>query len=220
MHASPGTTKQQYENLRGDKKTIFLLGTKYAVIDEKFKSLHNKVRARTDLKRILISFGAGNDSGAVINTLSLLNEFNLLSSYYFDIAIGEKNNYINEIESFISQFSTVSLRINEREMGQLMSECDLGILSPGTLSYEAASLGLPMLLIAIASNQNINLKGWQKIGAAISLGQLFDVSKNDLCDSINYLSSNTNILQKMSINGLESVDGLGSERITESILSI
>lgn len=220
MHASPGVTEQQYENLRRDKKTKFLLGTKYAVIDDKFKSLHNKVSVRSELKRILISFGAGNDSGAVIKCLSLLNESNLLSSYNFDIAIGEKNNYINEIRSIISEFPTVKLRINERGMDQLMSECDLGIISPGTLSYEAASLGLPMLLIAIATNQNINLKGWQNIAAAISLGQLKNFSENDLCDSIRYLSQNTNILGSMSKNGLESVDGKGCERITESILSI
>jgi len=220
MHASPGATPQLYEPLRGNKNTIFLLGPKYAVVNDKFKLLHNTIKPRIHLKRILISFGAGNDSGAIIKCLSLLEKNNLLPLYKFDIAVGNKNHYINEIKSFAKRESTISVRIDEKEMGQLMSDCDLGIIAPGTLSYEAASVGLPMILLAIASNQNINLIGWQNIGAAISLGYLNDFTPEDLSESVNYLHSNLKILESMSKNGLDNVDGKGCERITESILSI
>jgi len=221
LHASPGSSYKMYKALISDSNnnTKLLLGTKYSIINRKFLNKRHEVTPRSNLKRVFICFGGGKDKGTTFKCLNMLkNEY--LSLLEIAVLISDKNDDIEDIKRIASLNKNITLHINSTEVQNFMADCDLAIIAPGTLSYEAASLGLPMLLITIATNQLINAKGWSLSGCAIDLGSSDDSVKNILNDNIELLIKNPSILSSMSKKCMKSIDGLGAIRVKNEIIKL
>ncbi len=219
LHGSPGATREIYAPLVDLERTKLLLGTQYAIVSKNFIEIRKKVRPRDELKKILVCFGGGNEKGATLKCLSLIDN-NLFSSLVFLIIVSDRNPDLQAIQKISSVKQNIHIIVNSTEVHKLMADSDLAIIAPGTLSYEAASVGLPMSLITIADNQNINAKGWVHIGAAINLGNIEDINFEVLNSTLYHLIKHTENLKKMSINSMNSVDGLAPNRVRNEILSI
>ena len=94
-----------------------------------------------------------------------------------------------------------------------MCECDIAILAPGGMSYEAATVGLPAILIAIEDNQLVNLKGCSDLGISMSLGLIDDVPPHAVVEALNDIMNTPEKLKSMSATALREFDGKGVERI-------
>ena len=105
------------------------------------------------------------------------------------------------------------LHISPTQVAALFSTCDLAVMAGGTSSYEAASCGLPMLLLTIAENQEPQSQAWQDKGAAVYLGRFNEVSGEDLVSHFSNLSRSQKLREQMSQCGQHEVDGKGAEKI-------
>lgn len=219
LHASPGATYEMYNHLKMSRNTRFLLGTKYAIINSSFKNIRHEINFRTELKTILICFGGGSDQGFGLKCLELL-ESNKINQKIINFITSKSNPNLDNIKRVGMKFPHFNLILDSNKMHKLMAESDLGIIPPGTLSYEAASVGLPMILITIADNQNINATGWNKFGAAISLGNFNTVNKEKLNSILTELDRKPFLLKEMSLKGLNAVDGNGPLRTKKEIKKI
>lgn len=215
LHASPAATCQLYKPLQKNPNTKFLLGTSYAVINNKFRNIRDVTNARNQLRKILICFGGGDDRGATLKCLRFL-ETAVCENISIDIVTGNKD--FKEIENITKKWNNIKLIMDSNNLEEQMANSDLGIIAPGTLSYEAACVGLPMLLITIADNQNINAKGWVDTGCAIGLGTVDNLSSEGLNSSIKELINHPIKLRTMSENGFNQVDGLGALRAKNEII--
>ncbi|WP_321307503.1 UDP-2,4-diacetamido-2,4,6-trideoxy-beta-L-altropyranose hydrolase [Marinifilum fragile] len=218
LHASPGATSELYQPLiKNDNATAFL-GTKYVMINEIFSKMRELAKPRQSIKNIFMSFGGGDDQGAILKCIHFL-DYKTLGNVKLKIFTSDKNPSLQEISKEVKNIEQVELIVNCNEIANEMLISDLAILSPGTLSYEAACMGLPMLIITTADNQYINANGWDKLKCGINLGHVNNFNKNDLNTEIQNLINNPNILNDMSLNCLESVDGKGPKRVTKIIKS-
>lgn len=217
QHGSPGATDDMYKNLKGNNKTVFLLGPKYAIIDDSFSTLHKTVRTRNSIKRVLLSFGGGNAKGAICKYLSHLAHY--FSSLDFLVVIKSTIFELYKLKDIAKKYQNVHLCIDIDNIAELMCSSDLAILAPGVMSYEAATVGLPLILIATEENQFINLKGCAKIGLAKSLGFIDQVSPDKLCNSLDMLINRPSIIQEMSSIALKNFDGNGVNRIINQIMN-
>jgi UDP-2,4-diacetamido-2,4,6-trideoxy-beta-L-altropyranose hydrolase len=219
LHASPGVKEAVYRSLLVRNNSKLLLGTQYAIVNKKFLRQRQNIETRKCLRNFFICFGGGNDRGATYTCLKALNE-RYFESYNFHIFSSSKNLYFSKIQEFVEKHRNVELKIDATDVERAMAGCDLAIIAPGTLSYESACLGLPMLLITIADNQEINAIGWESIGAAISLGDVGDLSAEILNGEIASLLRNPENLSAMSQSCFQHVDGLGVERVKNELVSI
>ena len=71
-----------------------------------------------------------------------------------------------------SRNSNLKIKIyeNPKKISNILIRADLAIISGGTIAYECASLGIPMLISAIADNQINTSKYWHNSSAGIYLG--------------------------------------------------
>src|SRR5690606_18475402 len=210
LHGSPGANSALYEPLRKNPQTSFLLGPKYCIIKEQLLVNYNHRKVREELKKVLICFGGGNDKGATLECLKRL-DFKELPNVEFNVVIGSFNQDYEDIRIFENKGL---IKIVEPNMLlHMMIESDLALIAPGMMSYEAAFLGLPMLLVTIADNQIINAKSWEEKGCAINIGGISEIKAN-----INtHIMSCINSLRIMSQNCLTLVDGNGVKRIVNEI---
>ncbi len=219
LHASPGANSKVYKELAAHGNVEFLLGPQFAVINKKFLQIRSQVTVRKNLQEVFICFGGGDDRGATLKCLSSLTE-EVLNLLQFNVFVSSSNLHVKKIEALATKIESIHLHIDNLDVQREMARSDLAIISPGTLSYEAVCLGLPMLLVTIADNQNMNASGWEKIGTAINLGDLNDFSPKSLNKKIESLLNSPDDLFTMSQNCLQHVDGKGAERVANNIMTL
>src|SRR5690606_26725512 len=213
MHGSPGATTDLYEPLRRNAETKFLLGPKYCIIKEQLFSHYSERRVRFKLNKVVICFGGGNDRGATLACLRNMR-FDLFQDVEFTVAINQSNPDYKAVLSY--QTKGVVKIVSPQDLNQAMLNADLAVITPGMMSYEAAFLGLPMLLITIADNQNINSKAWEETKCALNIGSIVDVPEN-INNCLLSVKQAPKLLGNMSQNCLNLVDGKGIKRIINEI---
>lgn len=213
MHGSPGATEELYSSLRRRPETKFLLGPKYCIIKEGLRNSYNERFIRTKVTSVIICFGGGDDRGATLKTLEAI-DFAAYSDVKFEVAVSEFNKDYNSILDFRNRGLVAVIPTDK--LSSSMMEADLAIIAPGMLSYEAAFLGLPMLLVTLADNQEINSKAWELYGCALNVGGISEISTG-LADLIKKMYDDGERLTEMSEICLSIVDGEGVKRIIEEI---
>lgn len=88
-----------------------------------------------------------------------------------------------------------------------------GLGAGGTASYERAALGLPSVLVEVASNQKGTAAAFARREAAFALGPVDEVAAGTLVDRLMRLFSDDELHRSMSSNALRISDGLGARRV-------
>lgn len=212
-------TREEYEALRKNRKTLFLLGPRYACLHQVYREARQRAQVRRSLQRIFICLGGGDDDGLILKILEwiapMMKGFQAVS-----VVVGSSNPSLGSIHSMASSnpySEKLRLHVNACNVSELMLESDVGIVSAGTVSYEACAVGLPMLLVAMADNQLKNLRGWSQGGAASVLGRAKKLSAERLHEELNSLVSQPALLSSMSAAGMNLVDGLGAQRVAHNL---
>jgi UDP-2,4-diacetamido-2,4,6-trideoxy-beta-L-altropyranose hydrolase len=215
LNASPAAKVEDYAPVLRNPDAQLLLGPRYAVLSPEFASVQPR-NPRHPIRRVLVTFGGGDDRGATRFVLSALLPATP-SDLQFMVISGAHNPRNAENLDWIKEFGQgrVSFDINPKSVASLFLECDLAVMAGGTSTYEAARCGLPMLLITIADNQTSQSKTWDDIGAAKWLGSLEDLQNEELINEFNVLRNNEQNLALMSIAGSRLVDGNGAHKIAK-----
>lgn len=215
QHGSPGATEELYANLHGNKETKFLLGPQYVIVNEELTELHNSSKVRETIRKVFVSFGGGYAKGALLKYLSVLVQS--FPSLEFCVALRANHPDLLSLKHIEKDFPNVTLYIDSNYVYQLMCQCDVAILASGGMSYEAATVGLPSILIALEDNQFVNLKGCSDLGISVSLGTIDLVPPNTVVNTLMMLKNNTELLSRMSKVALHHFDGKGVNRIVSVI---
>ena len=191
-----------------------LLGPRYALLREEFRTLREKIKVRTgDVKKILVFFGgvdAGNYTSLAIQALAELN-----SRQQVDVVIGAHHPNREDIQQscvyhgFICHVQTVS-------MAELMAEADLAIGAGGTATWERCCLGLPTINFCLADNQRKLIGDGASVGlfyAPISGRALLEVIR----DHLRNLLENPSLIKLISEGAIKFVDGKGTLRVASAM---
>jgi UDP-2,4-diacetamido-2,4,6-trideoxy-beta-L-altropyranose hydrolase len=193
-----------------------LLGPRYALLREEFRTLREKVKVRVgDVKKILVFFGgvdADNYSSLAMQALAELN-----SKQQVDIVIGAQHPNREQIRQACIAYGFIC-HIQTTRMAELMADADLAIGGGGTAIWERCCLGLPTLSLCVASNQRRQIENAAAVGllyAPSDDGDLMGVLKRHILA----LLENASLLKHMSTTAMRIVDGRGVVRVT-SVLSV
>lgn len=219
VNASPAESASLHAGqlLRHDVR--FLNGPRFAVVREAFTavSLHPIERP---VRRVLVTFGGGDDRGGIAFSIgSLAPALRQQPDIRLVVMTSAKNPNVPTIRSLIKeqQLSNVDVELDHYDVPALMASCDLAIMAGGTSVYEAAFCGLPMILIAIASNQEGQCKGWNGLGAAHYLGNIQELQGRHLRSCALSLLDDRDARRNMARAGRDNVDLKGATRLLEAL---
>ena len=158
--------------------TLLYLGDKYKLLRKPFLS-PAPTKARNNVA--LVNLGGADPFRLTDKIISLLLQ---VSNRYEIVVILGDTVYLSE-ES--RQRVKVRSRLSAEEMAELFETSAFGILPASTVSIEAASRGLPMMIGYQVDNQEEGYKKSAKEGRFIPLGNLHQLTKEKLAQAISSL---------------------------------
>jgi UDP-2,4-diacetamido-2,4,6-trideoxy-beta-L-altropyranose hydrolase len=215
----PGEQSEFYAPFLRIDGVRLLLGPRYAALRPMFAGL--PAVERSGVRRILVTFGGGDDRGAILSVLSALMPATA-PGIEFTVVSGRHNPRNPQIAEWIAAHGAARARlhIDSPDILRLFNACDLAVMGGGTTTYEAAACCLPMVLIAIADNQVRQAAGWEKSGAGIFPGPLDQIGSAELASHCLGLIEDTALRKRMSETGRALVDGRGAERLAQELLRL
>lgn len=225
VNGSPYETPGGLKPFIRNPDAVLLLGPEYSVLRPAFADAPLQPVERP-LRRVFVSFGGGDDKGAVRMTLDALADAHADLEFVVMSGLGNPNNAALKAWVEDGHSQRVSLHINPPDVPGLMASCDLAITGGGTMTSEAAYCGLPMLLMALADNQIHQCQGWENRGGAIYLGRYEpanalgggEVSGEQIAEVFAALKADDARRIEMSRAGRHMVDGNGVQRLADHIL--
>ena len=189
LNANPAVHTEDYQAVLRNPNARLLLGPRYAILRPEFEQVTLREPGRP-VKKILLTFGGGDDCGANQFVLSTLLPVSSPEQEFVVIA-GASNPSNPYLKRWIDAHGQgrVSLQIDPEQVAPLFASCDLAVMAGGTSTYEAARCGLPMILIAIADNQVAQSKAWSDCGCAIYLGTAKVVIESNLISAFKEITS-------------------------------
>lgn len=217
LNTSPAAKKEDYRKLlKSRNEQTLLLGPSYAVLRPEFQNKITKEAFDTNSIRIFVTFGGGDDRGAVIFTLAAL--YDALPQATFVIMRGDSNPRNEEVMNWAKKHGNqrIELHVNPLNIQSLMVGCDLAVLAGGSTTFEAIASGLPMIIMTIAENQLKQAKGWMEMKVANYVGSFENCSEQILQNAVisvieNYQDITNSIQMILPITG-------GCEKVASCIL--
>lgn len=209
-----------YSDVLRNPNTKILSGPNYALLRPEFPPDNLRTTGRS-VEKILVTFGGGDDRGAVEFVLSALVTATS-AALNFTVVSGTHNPRNLQLSDWIARHGDgrVNLSINPDHIAPLFTSCDLAIMAGGASTYEAACCGLPMILMSIADNQVAHAKAWDRLGAGCYLGTFPGVSENFLIKLFIDILNDHARRQAMAYAGMNYIDGKGAQRIAKVLLEI
>jgi spore coat polysaccharide biosynthesis predicted glycosyltransferase SpsG len=215
---SPAADRNRYLLQQKNSETTFCLGPEYAILRPEFRKHTRSSRVIGSVKKVMLSFGGGEDRGLTLFCLEAIKRSGWEGSVI--AVVGQGNPFIKEIHTWASCSGAgwVQIRIDEPDMVGVMADCDLGVISGGMTSFEAAVMGLPTLMVCLAENQKANIEAWSHLGVSVDLGDVGQLEEESFARQFLALVHDEKRREFMSRLGREVVDGQGAERVAEIML--
>lgn len=191
-----------------------LLGPLYLLLRREFAAAHEVTRTTKDaVSNVLVTLGGADPDNLTRDVLTAMNAIE--SPLAITVVIGGTNPHAQTIEKAAKEsHHRVTVHTDVTDFPPLMMEADIGIFGGGTSSYEAACLGLPMLTLVLADNQEHVAAGMAEAGVTVNLGR----NTKGLAAAFRSLADDAQRRQAMTDAGRDLVDGEGAGRTAMKLL--
>lgn len=214
LSMSPAADRKRYALQQRNPVTKLLLGPGYAVLRPEFA--RRRSRPSGDVSRVLLSFGGGDDRGMTMFCLNAIKSSGWAGE--LTVVVGRANPSVDQISSWAKGNENICVKVDEPDMADVMSKCDMAVVSGGMITFEAAAMGLPSLMICLAENQKANIRAWSRLGVSVDLGDCGHLGEKDFIFHFLALAGNERKREALSLRGMEVVDGRGATRVVEQML--
>jgi UDP-2,4-diacetamido-2,4,6-trideoxy-beta-L-altropyranose hydrolase len=131
----------------GKKRPEVLLGGRYCLLRDEFRNAQ-PLAIRKDARRVFVCLG-GSDPDNI--TYPIVQQLKQLADVETTVVVGPANRNADSIVSLAA--GNVNVILDPPSISEVMASCDVAVVSAGSIVYEVASLGMPLMLAVIADNQ-------------------------------------------------------------------
>mgnify|MGYP000369959381 FL=1 len=209
-----------YKNLLSEDCSVFI-GPKYALLRPEFSALRDESLKRRDsfeLKTILVNLGGVDQFNHTASILIELNDFPLPADIKIVVVLGATCPNIASVKAAaVNSPFEVEVKVGVSNMAELMLNSDLAIGAAGSTTWERFALGLPSILVSIASNQDAALE------ALTANGHIYSINLSHLGSGLKtfFETGNTsNKLKSLSNQCRKLCDANGVQTMAKEIEAI
>lgn len=193
-----------------------LVGPRYALLRTEFAAMreYSLQRRQTPvLKQLLITMGGVDQPNATGRVLEALQDIPLPEDCRICVVMGEKAPWLAEVETLAATMPwPTEVRVNVSNMAELMADSDMAIGAAGGTSWERCCLGLPTILVVLASNQREAAIHLAAAEAAHVVASVDDIPK-EMARLLLALLQEEGALARLSSASAAISDGTGVRRV-------
>lgn len=200
--------------------TKLLLGPKYNILRSEFIRYKDINPVIGDgIKEVLVTLGGADPNNITLKIITMLNQI-LNKNINVKVVIGSAYKHFSEIERIQNELNyDLQILRDVNNMADLMYSSDVAITAGGTTLFELAFMGLPSMVVQIASNQRSPKIFCERYGTCLYLGNAANLVKVDIERSFEELL-NKDKRKTMSMNGKLLIDGEGNKRLINELTKI
>ena len=192
-------------------------GTSFCMLRPEFSHFRQKINPR-DYQRqprnILVTLGGVDIDNVTSQILQDLEAIRFIETLSVVVITGRTSPHFETIDQQARQSRhKVSVKHDVTNMAEHLIWADLCIGAVGSSVWERCCLGCPSIVTVLAANQREGAERLEKAGVLLSFSTAI---RGDLSDQIQRMDSS--MRESLSMNGMRLVDGLGVERVLDSIM--
>jgi len=211
VNQNPGANAGLYPGCEGR----LLLGAEYVMLRRDIR--HIEREPHKPPPHILVTFGGYDPDNLALKAIEGLG--GLDASFSVTIVCAADKSGLEKVRQAADK-QTIPERqfevLTPTPLAPLMARADLALCAGGTTSLEMASAGIPMVLLAIADNQEPGVRALEDAGCARLAGRGGDVMPRAI-ECIRILLSDSSARKNMHRAGRTLVDGKGVEKVCEQL---
>ena len=221
LDQSLGREVANYRGLIGQNSQT-RLGPVYALVRPEFAQWRGRSlirRTQPRLSKLLVTMGGVDQSNVTSRVLDAINICDLPADLVITIVMGRQAPWQGHVRAKAARMiRRTEVLYDVNNMAELMAETDLCIGAAGSTVWELCCLGVPTLLVCIATNQGFVTSALNSVGAAVtvSLDDLI-MQKGDLFQKQYKLI--TENLAAYSTAAARVTDGFGAMRVSDEMAS-
>lgn len=212
-----GRDAKDYAKL-APKTCVFLVGPKYALLRPEFAALREysfNRRKDASLQVLLVSMGGFDPQNVTGRILATLARCSPPVGCRVVVVMGLSAPYLDRVREAAGEMPwPCDVRVNVRDMAQLMADSDLAIGAAGSTSWERCCLGLPSIIIPLADNQVEAGRALQSESAVILVER---TSLDDKLPMALACLESSMDLAGISAKATKIVDGMGTGRVVRAL---
>ncbi len=204
----------QYRNIESASR--LLLGPRFALLRRELRNAAPRGRVGP-VNCIAITFGGSDPKNMTAHVLKALASLGLTDVRLAAI-VGGSNPNLPILRDLVREIrSTCELHVDVSDMASILAEADMAITAAGSTCWELCALGVPSIVIDVASNQSPIARSLAEHGCAIHVaGKCFQTEL--LHEAVTRLVSSRELREKMSKAASQLVDGNGAARVVAALL--
>jgi UDP-2,4-diacetamido-2,4,6-trideoxy-beta-L-altropyranose hydrolase len=198
------------------RSCVLLLGPAYALLQPLYAELHDRVLPREGpIRHIFIYFGGADRSNLTGRSLAAVMRLNR-QDIDVDVVIPADSPHADNVLQQAAGHSNIHIHRNLPTLASLMAGADLAIGAGGATSWERLCLGLPSLVVTLASNQLPVAVELSNRGLIRWIGHADEVSETRIANALQGFL-NDGIPADWLSDHRHLVDGHGGRRVCESM---
>jgi len=197
-----------------DPDTRLLLGTRYVLLRPEFLEWRNWRREISGVApKVLVALGGNDPDNVTIKVIQALQQVNV-PGLEAKIVVGPVNPNLDTLLWAVQNSnSNLQLLTTVTNMPELLAWADVAVSAGGSTCWELAFMGVPCIVLVLAENQTKVAEGLDQAGIVINLGWFDRISESEIAGAVTSLLSANECRHRMSQEGQNLVDGLGSVRV-------
>lgn len=202
------------------RHTQTLIGPAYALLRPEFTQWRKhslQRRAQPQLKNLLITMGGVDQANATGQVLDALTRCELSADLCITVVMGPNAPWLAQVQAQAAAMPCpTQVLAGVSNMAQLMAESDLCIGAAGGSAWERCALGLPTLVLILATNQHRGAMALQSHGAAWVAADAQQLMAQ--MSALFNKETQAPALQKMSQAAAKLATGNGASQVVELLL--
>lgn len=130
-------------------------GEAYYIASKTFM-MYEPIQIKDEVKRVFVCFGGADPQNYTDRVLAIASKPEY-KDIKFRVAVGRAKDNVEELMKY-NEYENIGVFYDVHNMPELMSSCDMAIVSRGRTAYEVAMLGLPT--IAMSENERERTHGF------------------------------------------------------------
>ena len=211
LNQNVGASAAIYEDR--EAQTRLLLGPRYALLRREFAAWRQWNREiLSSCHRVLVMMGGSDPENLTARAIEAL-ALGRVDGLEVTVIVGGSSPHLAAINLSAAR-SGLSIKVQKdaSNTAEFMAAADVAISAAGSTCWELCLLGLPALLVDVASNQTALAKELDRRGCAVHAGDR-TVSIGQLAAQLQRLIGSRELRQSLSSRSRELVDGNGARRV-------